>query len=180
MGYAGGKTEHPTYGNLGDHTETVQVDFDPQRVSYAELLALFWKSHEPGARIGSRQYMNAVFYHDERQRQQAMDSRAAVEKQTGAAVRSNLVPLGVFYLAEDYHQKYLLKRHPVLAGELYRIYPRKVDLIDSTAAARLNGYAGGYGERDQLAREIELLGLSPQGRQALTALVTGRGGGFWN
>jgi peptide-methionine (S)-S-oxide reductase len=170
----------PDYGNLGDHTETVQIDFDPRRITYAELLAVFWKSHEPGARIWSRQYMNAVFYHNERQQQQAMDSRAAVEQQTGAAVRSALAPLGTFYPAEEYHQKYLLKRRADLAGELYRIYPRAQDFVDSTAVSRLNGYAGGNGTPEQLAREIDLLGLSSKGREALGAMVQGRGRGFWN
>jgi peptide-methionine (S)-S-oxide reductase len=171
--------KNPDYGNLGDHTETVQIDFDPRRVTYAELLALFWQSHEPGARNWSRQYMNAVFYHDERQQRQAMASKAAVEQQTGA-VRSLLVPVGTFYPAEDYHQKYLLKRHSRLTAELYRIYPREQDFVDSTAVSRLNGYAGGNGTPEQLSREIDLLGLSAQGRQALSAMVQNRGSGLWN
>ncbi len=166
--------KHPNYRQIGDHTETLQIDFDPRRITYAELLALFWESHAPGSRNGSRQYLNAVFYHDEKQRQQAMASKAAVEKQTGAPVHSEIRSVGTFYLAEDYHQKYLLKRRSDLASELYGIYPRENDLINSTAAARINGYVGGYGNSEQLAREIDLLGLSPRGRDALSRVVRAR------
>jgi peptide methionine sulfoxide reductase MsrA len=61
VGYAGGMKKNPTYRSLGDHTETVQIDFDPSVIPYGELLAVFWESHEPGSSTWSRQYMNAVF-----------------------------------------------------------------------------------------------------------------------
>jgi methionine-S-sulfoxide reductase len=171
VGYAGGEKENPSYNNMGDHTEAVQVDFDPQRISFPELLAIFWERHRPGQRAWSRQYMNAVFYLDEIQKQRAMKSKTEVEEKLGRPVRTQILPLRSFTLAEDYHQKYLLNRQSELARELIRIYPIRSDFINSTAVARLNGYVGGYGQLDQLNQELPLLGLSPTGRELLVELV---------
>ena len=68
MGYAGGKKSNPTYHDLGDHTETLQIDFDPDVITYDELLEIFWASHNPGRKSWSRQYMAAVFYHNHKQK----------------------------------------------------------------------------------------------------------------
>ncbi|BBO70358.1 hypothetical protein DSCA_42880 [Desulfosarcina alkanivorans] len=171
VGYAGGRQDNPDYGHIGDHTETVQVDYDPQRISYDGLLDIFWRSHKPTGRAWSRQYMNAIFYHDDRQRTLATVSRSAVEKKLGRQVKTEVAPLRTFTLAEDYHQKYILKQHDNLRAEMSRIYPVHRDLIDSTAAARLNGYAAGHGSRDQLAREIDRLGLTEAGRKAVVAMT---------
>lgn len=171
MGYAGGRQPHPTYRRIGDHTETVQVDYDPRRITYTDLLALFWRSHTPTRRTAPRQYQRAVFYHDQRQRQLALASKAAVEKQIGHAVGSGILPLRRFTPAEDYHQKYMLKQHHRLTAEMTGIYPDPDDFVDSTAVARLNGYAGGHGTLEQLSREIDRLGLSEAGRQTLAEIV---------
>ncbi len=171
MGYAGGQTTNPNYSRIGDHTEVVQVDYDPRRTTYADLLDIFWSSHRPTRRSLDRQYMNAVFYHDEQQEQQALKTKAAMEAKLDRSVHSAVLPLRTFTQAEDYHQKYLLKRRMELVREFQRIYPDKKDFVDSTAVARLNGYAGGYGTRQQLAKEIGQLGLSPEGQKTLTHLV---------
>ena len=76
-----------------------------------------------------------------------------------------------FTLAEDYHQKYLLKRRTNLMRELSRLYPEHTDFVNSTAVARINGYVGGYGSKAQLLREIDMLGLSPAARKTLLDLV---------
>jgi len=171
VGYAGGQTAAPTYRSMGDHTETAQVDYDPDRISYARLLDIFWKSHQPTGKSWSRQYMNAVFYHDEAQHRIAMASKDAVEKKIRHTVKTEVVPLRSFTMAEDYHQKYILKHHDKLKNEMSRIYPLHRDFVDSTAVARLNGYAGGNGSTDQLSREIESLGLSGEGRKVLAEVV---------
>lgn len=171
MGYAGGETENPDYGHMGDHTEAVQVDYDPQRISYAQLLDIFWDSHSPDSRSWSKQYRNAIFYHDEKQRVAGEASRSVLAAKTGKTIRTAVAPLRAFTLAENYHQKYLLKRRSDLTAEMSRIYPRNQGFIASTAVARLNGYVGGNGDAAQLAREIDSLGLSPDGRQTLEMLV---------
>ncbi len=163
--------ERPDYRNMGDHTETVQVDYDPGRITYVQLLEIFWGSHQPTSKNGSRQYMNAIFYHDEEQRLLAMDSKTLVEQKTDGTIRSEVLPLRSFTMAENYHQKYILKQHTKLKSEFSHIYPKQRDFVASTAVARLNGYAGGNGTRDQLSRELETLGLSAEGKRVLSELV---------
>jgi peptide-methionine (S)-S-oxide reductase len=75
VGYAGGEREAPTYRKMGDHTETVQVDFDPLRISYERMLEVFWESHDPAAGSWSRQYRNVIFFQNDRQREAAQRSR---------------------------------------------------------------------------------------------------------
>ena len=171
VGYAGGQQASPDYQHIGDHTETVQVDYDPQRISYSQLLDVFWQSHKPTSRSGPRQYMRAVFYHDEQQRQLALASKAAMEQKIGRPVKTEVAPLRTFTMAEDYHQKYILKQNYDLKAEMTRIYPSHGDFVASPAVARLNGYAGGNGSRKQLLQDIDRLGLSDAGKQALTEMM---------
>jgi peptide-methionine (S)-S-oxide reductase len=119
-GYEGGFTPNPTYeevctGRTG-HAETVRVVFDPARVSYAELLRVFWESHDPtqGMRQGNdvgTQYRSVIFYRSPAQRSAAEASRDAYQARLSAAgygtITTELVPAGEFYFAEDYHQQYL-------------------------------------------------------------------------
>jgi peptide-methionine (S)-S-oxide reductase len=121
-GYAGGFTENPTYeetctGRTG-HTEAVLVVFDPAQVSFQQLLAVFWESHDPtqGMRQGNdlgSQYRSAVYWTSEEQREQA-EASAKVYGDVLAArgfdpITTEIAPLGPFYYAEDYHQQYLAK-----------------------------------------------------------------------
>ena len=172
VGYAGGSTHAPTYRRMGDHTETVQVDFDPEKITYRQLLDIFWESHTFTRQTKITQYKNAVFYHNEKQRQQAAASKKALEKRTGRTVQTDIVPVHSFTLAEDYHQKYLLK-HSALNHFLNTFYKHHIDIVNSTAAARLNGYAGGNGSREQLVREMHLLGLDEAQKKLLEKLVGG-------
>ena len=123
VGYSGGFTENPTYeevcsGRTG-HAEAVEVVFDPNAVSYADLVRLFFESHDPtqGMRQGNdvgTQYRSAIFAHDEAQRAVAEAARDAYAKalaQAGraAAITTTIEPAGPYYFAEDYHQQYLAK-----------------------------------------------------------------------
>jgi peptide-methionine (S)-S-oxide reductase len=171
VGYTGGTKADPTNHNLGDHTESVQVDYDPAQISYADLLAVFWKAHTPTSMSFSRQYMNALFYHDEEQRRLAIAQRDQIAAELGQKVTTQILPAETFYLAEDYHQKYSLRGKKQFYEELALIYPTTEDLIASTAAARINGYLGGYGTRAQLEQELDSLGLSPEASEELLRLV---------
>lgn len=84
---------------------------------------------------------------------------------------TEILPLRTFTMAEDYHQKYLLKHHEI-KGEIMAIYPDHRDLVNSTAAARLNGYAGQYGSRKQMEQDRDRLGLSEAGKK-LAEMVAG-------
>ena len=121
-GYAGGFTPNPTYeevcsGRTG-HTEAVLVIFDPRRVSYEELLKVFWESHDPtqGMRQGNdvgTQYRSAVYVHSPEQRRLAEASRDAFQTELAragyGAITTEIADAGEFYFAEDYHQQYLAK-----------------------------------------------------------------------
>ncbi len=119
VGYAGGSAEHPTYkqvcrGRTG-HAEAVQVQYDPSSISYDDLLAVFWASHNPTTRnrqgwdIGS-QYRSAIFFHDDEQRAMALASREAHQRGLKRAIVTEVAPAGRFWAAEEYHQEYLEKR----------------------------------------------------------------------
>lgn len=163
--------ESPTYRRMGDHTETVQVDYDPNLITYAQLLDIIWKSHRPTGRNTSGQYMNAIFFHDNAQQETALSAKAALEKRLGKSVTTKVLPVRSFTMAEDYHQKYILKQNKDLMRELTRFYPDHPDLVASTAAGRMNGYVGGYGTADQLSRELSSLGLSTDGEKVLNGMV---------
>ena len=172
MGYAGGSTaDHPTYTRIGDHIETLEVEFDPQRVSYQELLQAFAEGHDPTRRPWSRQYKSALMPLGESQLREA---RALVEdlaRETGETIHTLIIPDAQFFPAEDYHQKYYLQSHPQLYQEVRKSYPSFQEMIDSGRVARINGYLGGFGQPVQLEEEASDLGLSPGALEALREVV---------
>jgi len=171
VGYAGGKKEDPTYRQMGDHTETLQVEYDLRVISYEELLEICWNSHDPFRQIMSRQYMNIIFVHNEEQEGMARESKALLAQKKDDTVYTDIISSFEFYPAEDYHQKYYLQNVPALMDEFKEFYPDFQDIVDSTAAARVNGYIGGFGDADSLSREIEDLGLSEDGAKLLQEMV---------
>ncbi len=172
VGYAGGSRENPTYSDLGDHSETIQIEYDPTQISYQELLDIFWSSHSPTARPWSRQYASIIFYHNQEQKQLAEASMDREATSRGKPIYTEIVPFARFYLAETYHQKYRLQQVPALFSEFRDLYPQDDEFINSTATARVNGYLGGYGSLAALQAEIEDLGLSQAGRQTLLEMVS--------
>ena len=173
VGYAGGTTQNPAYHNLGDHAESIEVVYDPSRISYEKLLDVFWASHDPAERPWRRQYMSGIFYHNDEQKGLAERTRDREVRRIGRPVHTEILPASVFTPAEDYHQKYQLRRHPELVKELRAAYPDPRDLVSSTAAARVNGYLGGQGTYAGLQAEIDGFGLSPEGRKTLLEIVRG-------
>jgi peptide-methionine (S)-S-oxide reductase len=171
VGYAGGTTKDPTYHSIGDHSETIQVDYEPTKISYEKLLDVFWQSNNHDSRPYSRQYMSLVLHHNEEQRQSALATKKREEARLGRKLYAEIVPLASFYLAEDYHQKYYLRGVKELAGEFVEIYPDPARFVASTAVARVNGYAARLGTLSQLEDEIKVLGLSPAGEKRLRGIV---------
>jgi peptide-methionine (S)-S-oxide reductase len=116
-GYSGGNVVSPTYdqvctGTTG-HAECTQITYDPQQITFAELLEIFWMTHDPttlnrqGADSGT-QYRSAIFYTDEDQKKEAMNVKSTLEKEKiwNAPIVTEITPFGKFYPAEDYHQSY--------------------------------------------------------------------------
>lgn len=121
VGYEGGKLENPSYkdvcSNRTGHAEVVEVEFDPERVSYETLLNVFWENHDPttlnrqGPDIGT-QYRSVIFFHSPEQQAAAEASKAKLEQahRFKRPIVTQIVPAETFYKAEDYHQQYLEKR----------------------------------------------------------------------
>ena len=115
VGYSGGKTREPTYkevcSDTTGHSEVVRVKFDPNALSYAELLAAFWECHDPtqlnqqGPDFGT-QYRSAIFCHDEEQLTAAQSSLEAAQPRFDGGIVTQVEPAQEFWRAEEYHQKY--------------------------------------------------------------------------
>lgn len=127
-GYAGGHKKDPTYkevsAGITGHTETVEIEYDPEKISYPELLDVFWKNIDPTVKdrqfcdIGS-QYRTAIFYHEEDQKKYAEQTRDDLLKSNRIdKLYTEILPASVFYPAEEYHQDYY-KKNPV-RYKLYR------------------------------------------------------------
>jgi len=175
VGYAGGTKKNPSYHSLGDHTETIQIEYDPERISYEKLLDIFWHSHSPESTAWSRQYMAAVFVHNEEQRRLAIESKDRIAATLKAEIKTQILPYSGFSPAEDYHQKFHLRNEHALMDEFRQMYPQPRGLVASTAAARVNGYLGGYGTLEELNKEVESYGLSEVGKKRLVEIVTKSG-----
>ncbi len=175
VGYSGGEKINPTYYDIGEHSETVQIDYDPTRITYQELLDVFWDSHHPTIQSRSRQYWSIIFYHDEEQQRLAEESKKREEARLpDETIYTHILPASEFYLAEAYHQKYYLQYAPDLVQEYRTIYPADEDFIASTAVARVNGYVSGSGTLERLKEELSSLGLSPTGQEKLLEIVSKR------
>ena len=114
-GYAGGHTENPTYEQVctetTGHAEVTQIVFDPAKISYAQLLDVFWQAHDPttlnrqGADVGTS-YRSIILYRDDKQKLEAEKSKMEAQKNFKSPIVTEIVPLKKFWPAEDYHQQY--------------------------------------------------------------------------
>ena len=119
VGYTGGHVTNPSYemvcGHKTGHAEAIRIEFDPDVISFTDLLDIFWRIHDPsslnrqGPDIGT-QYRSAIFYHDEDQRMAAEKSKQALVNRLQKGVVTEIVAVGPFYPAEAYHQHYLKKQ----------------------------------------------------------------------
>lgn len=169
MGYAGGTTPNPTYHSIGDHSESIQIDYDPSIITYRQLLDIFWATHNPCARSYSRQYMSAIFYSTEEQKRLALETKK--QQEAKGTIHTEIAPLTEFTQAEDYHQKYYLRSNGALMKELKAVYSSDDEFVRSTAAARLNAYVVGEGSYDNLKSELSKLDLPKERLQRILELT---------
>ena len=132
---------------------------------------VFWDSHNPVGQSWSRQYMSIVFYHNEEQRDIAVESKQRGEMKLGREIATEIIPFSEFYMAEDYHQKYYLRQESELMKGFNAIYPAIEDFMFSTAVTRVNGYVGGYGTLETFEEELSRLGLSEAGENRLLEIA---------
>lgn len=172
VGYAGGTTKRPTYRKIGDHTETVEIDFAPRLITYEQLLEVFWNNHNPVNINGykGRQYQSLLFYRDEEQREAINRIKLRMESHKGT-LDTEIAPYAEFFSAEPRHQKYYLKRFPNAVEKLGAYYPSEEEWVNSTLAARLNGLAKGYSNLERIRREIAQWPISPSDQAEFIALI---------
>ncbi|XP_033753913.1 peptide methionine sulfoxide reductase-like [Pecten maximus] len=117
---------------------------------------MFWKNHSPYTQ-SRNQYMSAIFYHGTKQKMMAEESRDKLQKEVSRPIVTKILPAGIFYNAENYHQKYMLRQHNEV---LEKLNFSDEDILTSHVTARLNGYLGGYGSIKQFDQECNTFGLS--------------------
>jgi len=166
---------------MEDHTESIQIDYDPEKTTYRKLLKIFWESHNVTSRPWSRQYMSAIWYANNEQKKDIEKSMAKYQKkltgQGGGTIATTIKKLGPFTLAEDYHQKWYLRKHTILIDALDCT---DRELIDSHVATRLNAYVSGKGNIDKLNAEIEEFKLNENAKEYVIEKVKNqKGKGFF-
>ncbi|KAI4314767.1 hypothetical protein L6164_027643 [Bauhinia variegata] len=144
VGYAGGSKTNPEYRSLGDHAESVQVEYDTRLTSFNELLNVFWSSHDPrqvfgqGPDVGG-QYRSIIFTNGTEESRLATASKQLEQARSrNSIVTTQITPLGTFYPSEADHQKFELKQNPFLL-QLIGNLPEE-ELQRSSLATKLNGY----------------------------------------
>lgn len=147
------------------------MDYDPSTVSYEDLLKVFWNDSTPYARSWSRQYMSAIFYHSEEQKNLAIAMRDGEAAKRGRKVYTEIRPAGKFHRAEDYHQKYYLRTKSRAVEEIGALFASDGGLVDSQIAARLNGYFAGYGSAEDLRKELKASGVPEEQIEKIRALL---------
>ncbi len=143
---------------MGDHTESISIDYDPSVLGYEDLLSLFWENHNCERNYPGNQYRNAIFYRDEVQRQSAETSKISAAENFGIDpddIRTHLVSTTIFTYAEKYHQNYILTRNKEIRSFLDEVYPSVKDFADSPVGTRLNASFGSGWQIDPAAAKLE-------------------------
>ncbi|SFL51754.1 peptide-methionine (R)-S-oxide reductase MsrB [Halanaerobium salsuginis] len=159
VGYAGGTTTDPNYQIIGDQTETIQIDYDPAKISYQELLEKFFVSHNAYAEPYSSQYASKILYHNQSQQKAALAFKEKLETKTGQEIKTEIKPLKKFYLAENYHQKFRLQQHK----EFKKYYLTQMsfnEFLNSPTITKLNAYLAGKGKEEWLLQNLNDLALT--------------------
>lgn len=171
VGYAGGTTDTPTYEDIGDHIETVRLAYDPDQITYTDLLDHFWAYHDPTRAPFKRQYQPALFPYTDEQAEEARASKADVADRLDDPISTDLILNPSFTRAEAYHQKYKLRHHTVLLHPFRAMYSEEQAFTDSPAAALVNGYVGGHRPPARLKDDVPRLGLPSDAIDTLRRLA---------
>ncbi|MDN6193582.1 MAG: peptide-methionine (S)-S-oxide reductase [Alkalibacterium sp.] len=155
-GFAGGTSSEPTYRNMGDHTETVQIAFDSTLLSYEDILRIFWDSHDAfkDRYFKERQYISLLIVHSTKQLRIAEKVKNELENKYGKTIQTEIQFDVPFYPAEERHQKYFLKRFEKAMTSLLPLFNDHTSFAHSTIAARLNGFVKEHGRLDAIKNEL--------------------------
>lgn len=176
VGYSGGVSENPRYEVVDLHSEVVEIDYDPEVISYGQLIDVFFASHNETLRPYDQRVKSLIFYRNESEHQIAQDKLQAIRMKTpeDESVYTELKAFKVFYLAEAEHQNRSLKQEVSLYRELTEIYetPERIQL--SILASKLNGYIYGYGSMESARVLLEQSGLSEASRRRVIEVIENR------
>ena len=154
VGYAGGTKPDPSYETLGDHTEVVQVDYDPRSVSFADLLGEAFEAYSPRRQAAKRQYQSIIFTATDDQRAQLVSFLDA-NGDDPEEIETRIESLSGFHLAESYHQKFNLRGQRWVTESFENVGYDDSDLRESPAAAKLNAHLAGRDVSVPFLRERE-------------------------
>lgn len=161
VGFAGGTTPAPTHADIGDHVEAVQVAFNPDQLSYADLLEVFWDAHDPAETAAKRRYRHALVPQTDRQAEQARTARTQAAKWLGSGDNVWVCPDASFHAAAPRHQNYKLRQHQSLAAVFLDRAPTDDAFARSPAATLANAYVAGHRPLDRLDDDRACLDLPP-------------------
>jgi peptide methionine sulfoxide reductase msrA/msrB len=154
VGYAGGAKKDPDYHNLGDHTETIKILFNPEVIGYNELLEIFWENNEPTKKPHSVQYKSIIFYEDEEEESKAKEFLDKKRGEIEGEIYTEIKRIDQFYSAEDYHQKYKLRGKKDLFQKVSRLFEDEDEFLESEIAAKLNAFSAGLLDKDEIEQEL--------------------------
>lgn len=173
VGYAGGTSSDPTYRKIDDHTETVEITFDPTIVSSEELFDTFWQNHDATKDrfYKERQYISLIVFQNNQQKEMAEKIKQVEEERQGKEIQTEFQLLTPFYPAEDYHQKYFLRRFKEATKKVQSLFPSEEEFIRSTISARLDGFIRENNSLPDIKKEITSWGLTEENLKELQETV---------
>ena len=160
VGYSGGDLTTPSYNNLGNHIEVFEVDYDPEVISYEQLVELYFVFYDATMRPISLRVKPVIYYRTEEVYNVASRIKQSIEAASSEGIFAVIEPFDIFYLAENKHQLSYLKQESSLYDEITQIFQDEDQLLLSILASKLNGFIPGYGDPNELALILKDSGLS--------------------
>ena len=160
VGYTGGQLTTPSYDNLGNHIEVFEVDYDPEKISYEDLVNYYFSAYDATERPFSRRVHSVIYYRNENEKTIAQGVKGSLEKTLGRGVFTEVDAMEDFYLAEAEEQLLYLKVETSIYHELTQIFPDYEQQLLSILASKLNGHIAGYGTEDSLEELLKASSLS--------------------
>lgn len=171
VGYAGGDSTTPSYDNLGNHVEVFEVDYDPEILSYEDLVTLYFSIYDATARPFSQRVTSVIYYRNTEEQALAEKVKSSVEAQSEKGIFTILRPIDTFYLAEAKHQLSYLKQEVSLYGEVEAMFGDQDRLLLSILASKLNGFIAGYGSTQEIDDVLEQSSLSAASLERLDFII---------